>query len=506
MGVKSPAPPPSVGGPVVTRPTQALLSKPVAAATLVLGFGLVLQWLPGAERWRLWDRPVETPEMDQGLLDEAEQRVGESELVQETRHRPELAQPERVNRPPAAQGPIAQTQLEAVSIPEVDVEKAVAVSIVDNQRSLDAFYRALAATARRDSDAITRIVYFGDSIVASDYVTGTLRRAFQEEFGDAGHGFVLMADAWPSYFHNDVFRFASRGFQVSRVVGPYLKDGLYGLGGVSFKAPPGVRARFGTVDEGAFGRNVSRFQLFYLKQPHGGKLHLSVDGAPHATLDTEGPETKAAVFDVEVADGPHMMEVLTAERFTRTFGVVLERDVPGVVLDAIGIQGARIRFLDKQDDAHWAEQLQLRRPNLLVYQFGANESGDGFAYSMEDYHRTMKAVLEQGQRAVPNAGCLIVGAMDRARKQGDVLVTVPIIPHIVKEQRAVAEAVGCAFFDTYEAMGGRGSMAIWVRRGLGQADMTHPSGWGAQVLGKWLYGAMIEGYNAYLKREPARTP
>ncbi len=37
MGVKSPAPPPAVDGPVVTRPSQALLSKPVAAAALVLG-------------------------------------------------------------------------------------------------------------------------------------------------------------------------------------------------------------------------------------------------------------------------------------------------------------------------------------------------------------------------------------------------------------------------------------------------------------------------------------
>lgn len=502
MGVKSPAPPPSIEGPVVTRPSQALRSKPVAAAALVFAFGLVLQWTPGAERWRLWDRPFEAPREDRGMLNEAEQRVGESELVQETRHRPELAQPDQPSRPPAARGPIAR----AVNIPEVDVEKAVAVSIVDSQRSLDPFYAALAATAQGEPNAITRILYFGDSIVASDYVTGTLRRALQEEFGDAGHGFVLMADAWPSYFHNDVFRFASRGFQVSRVVGPYLKDGLYGLGGVSFKAPPGVRARFGTVDEGAFGRSVSRFQLLYLEQPYGGKLRISIDGDPHATIDTEAAEPRAAVFEIKVDDGPHLMEVLTAERFTRTFGVVLERDVPGVVLDAIGIQGARIRFLDKQDDAHWAQQLQLRTPNLLVYQFGANESGDGFAYSMEDYHRTMKEVLEQGQRAVPDAGCLIVGAMDRARKEGDALVTVPIIPHIVKEQREVAEAVGCAFFDTYEAMGGRGSMAIWVRRGLGQADMTHPSGWGAQVLGNWLYGALIEGYNAYLEREATPTP
>jgi lysophospholipase L1-like esterase len=205
-----------------------------------------------------------------------------------------------------------------------------------------------------------------------------------------------------------------------------------------------------------------------------------------------------------VSDGPHLLEVLTARARTRTFGVILERKVPGVVLDAIGIQGARIRFLDKQDDAHWAEQLKLRDPNLIVYQFGANESGDGYAYSMTDYHATMKAVLEQAKRAVPGAGCLVLAAMDRARKQGEELITVPIIPHIVKEQEATAREVGCAFWNTYQAMGGRGSMATWVRRGRAQADLTHPNGYGAEIIGKWLYGALMQGFNDYNTREQPR--
>ena len=62
--------------------------------------------------------------------------------------------------------------------------------------------------------------------------------------------------------------------------------------------------------------------------------------------------------------------------------------------------GRRNLFLDKQDDAHWAEQLQWRKPNLLIFEFGANESGDGFAFPMDQYHETMKAVLQQARKAV----------------------------------------------------------------------------------------------------------
>jgi len=290
---------------------------------------------------------------------------------------------------------------------------------------------------------------------------------------------------------------------VSRVVGPYTKDGLYGLGGVSFKAPGRVRAQFATMSKGNYGRNVSHFEFSYLASPGAGVVRLSVDGHVYSEIQTASNQVETKVAQIDVPDGPHSFEVYTESGTTRMFGVVLERTVPGVVLDAIGIQGARIRFLDKQDDAHWASQLAWRKPNLIAFHFGANESGDGYAYSMPDYHATMKAVLLQAKQAAPEAGCLIVGALDRARKVDDGMITVPVIPLIVEEQRKTAEEVGCAFWNTFEAMGGKGSMARWVRRGLGQADLTHPSGVGADRLGQWLYRALMEGFDRYRAKNSA---
>jgi hypothetical protein len=438
--------------------------------------------------------PATTDGTSLAQLEESEQHEGASELQQDTEPRAELAQPVDLKAAPVARGPIAAKR-DRTEVPSVDDETAP-LPLQDESGELSKFYRALRRTKNHEPGAITRITFHGDSLVASDYVTATLRRKFQSEFGDAGHGFVLMADPWPAYFHNDIFRFTSKGFKVRRVVGPYAADGMYGLGGVSFEAPPGVRARFGTVDEGEFGRAVSHFQLFYLKQPYGGKLLVNVDGKERAVIDTEASDKASGVYDVHVPDGPHLFEVVTRSGMTRTFGAVLERDTPGVVLDAIGIQGARIRFLDKQDDQHWADQLRLRNPNLVVFLFGANESIDGIAYPLEDYHDTMKAVLVQAKRALPNASCLLLAALDRARKEGNRVVTVPIIPELVRVQEATAREVGCAFWNTYEAMGGEGSMAKWVLKGLGQADMTHPSGLGALILGNWIYRALMAGFDA----------
>lgn len=489
----------AVDGDVVSSPRTALLSRPALGALTALALAGVIQFVPQLKLLHVFGPPPAADAEVVGPIPRPDMKLGEARLSTETRNRPELEQPDQLKLPTAATGPIATARHDHYKLPSIDKPP---VPIQDpSGHALDGFYASLYRTALKKPGAITRIIHFGDSVVASDYVSGTLRRKFQAQFGDAGHGFMLIANAWPAYFQNDVYRYASRGWFVSRIVGPLTADGLYGLGGVSFRAPPGARARFGTARHGKYGRKVSRFIVDYLEQPGGGLFQVNVDGKHYGVIDTNGPKKKAAYYEVDVPDGPHMMELVTrGKTFSRAFGVVMERNVPGVVLDAVGVQGARIRFLDKENDAHWAGQLQWRHPNLIIYEFGANESADGFAYPMKKFKRTMENVLLQGRQAVPKAGCLVLAAMDRAEKRGDALVTMPVIPALVKMQHEAADDVGCAFFNTYKAMGGRGSMAAWVRRGLGQADLTHPTGVGSEVLGTWVYRALMQGYDAYVKQ------
>jgi len=451
----------------------------------------VTQYIPGLARWRLLGQ---TPDSATAVLPRvAEQKaiVGESALTEESRGDSSNSRPE-ATRPASAAGVIAATQGAAVPAESVD-SKPPPVHLEDSQdRGLAHFYRALRRTSHTEAAATTRVVHFGDSLIASDYVSGTLRRLLQKQFGDAGHGFSLIANAWPSYFHEGVSRFATSGWLVSRVVGPYAQDGWYGLGGVSFRAPVNTLARVGTSTKGEFGRRVSRFELAYVAGPSGGTIRVRIDEKSVGELSTQQAEKAFKTTQWRVDDGPHEIEFLTTRGTSRLFGVVMERDVPGVVLDAIGIQGARLRFLDQQDDAHYATQLKWRNPDLVIYEFGANESADGLAYSLKDFHDTMKAVVVQQQSAIPESSCLVIGAMDRATRKGDTVTSSSFIPMLVAEQRAVAQEVGCAFFDTYQAMGGPGSMPRWVRRGLGQADLTHPTAVGAYLIGTWIYRALME--------------
>src|SRR5690606_11960688 len=94
------------------------------------------------------------------------------------------------------------------------------------------------------------------------------------------------------------------------------------------------------------------------------------------------------------------------------FGVVVEAEQPGIVLDALGINGARLRTLMAWDSAAWQAQLAWREADLVVLSYGTNETGDGgdMGRYMDDYRRVIEQVKETG------ADCLLVGPTDRQGK------------------------------------------------------------------------------------------
>ena len=476
------------------RGASVLLSPPaIAIATLAALVGLPYV-VPGLARFRLLTPLPETASLfAQPAPAQPAATVGEAEIKIETKDDDALRQPEVVELPAAAREIVPPPTAEQK--PPRPIEDPTA-------RALDPFFRKLMAVERKDANAIARAMYFGDSIVATDYVTGTLRRRLMKRFGDAGHGFMPMANPWPGYFHNDVSRYAAPGWHVSRVVGPYTKDNLYGLGGTSFRTEgPGLFSTFGTAKTGTFGLTAARFVVAYLEQPDGGRMEISIDGEVRETIDTKADAPRSAWKTYEVAPGAHELKVRPLEANVRAFGVWMENDGPGVVLDAVGIQGGHLRQLDANDDAHWAEQLKKRDPSLVMFAYGINEVADGEAFPIPQFIETGLPVLKQVRAALPGAACLVIGPLDRATKTSDGYGASAFVPKLAAAQRKIAHEAGCGYWDTFGAMGGSGSMGIWVQRGLGQSDLAHPSGAGAEVIGNWIYLALMDAYEAFKARE-----
>ena len=307
---------------------------------------------------------------------------------------------------------LPDTQEKVEIDPSVLAKAAGSIAIEDaTGHAMDAFYTHLAATIRKDPSAVTRVLHYGDSLITSDFISGTMRRKMQAKFGDSGHGFILIANAWDWYFHNDVAHSATDGWTMSRITGPLNGDGMYGLGGVSFRAAGAASATFSTKDKGDYGTKASRFDLYYLEQPGGGGVGLYPKGGTPETLSTQGPHKVSRVHSIHVPDGPAQLTVKAWGEGARLFGVAIERDVPGVVYDALGANGARVKLLEAINPQHWIEQMQLRKPALVILQYGTNETAWGYN---DEYEGVLAGIVARVKAAAPDASLLILAPLDRA--------------------------------------------------------------------------------------------
>lgn len=370
------------------------------------------------------------------------------------------------------------------------------------KRALDSFFQALERTAKGERGAITRVSHFGDSIVASDFISATVRRRLQKLYGDAGHGFVLAARPWRWYEHRGVSLTADAAWKPHSTLQSRVKDRLFGLGGVALLSDQaGIRTRIGTAQDGHMGRSASQFDLYFLRQPGGGSVRASLNGGPPTLIGTSAQVTQAGFQSFSVPDGKASLELTTVgDGPVRLYGVALERTAPGVVYDSIGMVGGSIRSLRKIQREHWLEQLRHRQPQLVVLSFAANEELSVTLATprlLKAYEADLTTVLQTLRQALPQSSILIMGPMDMATREGDEIRSRATIPYLREAQRRVALSNGAAFWDTYAVMGGEGAMPRWVKSKAGASDLVHPSWAGAVFLGNELSRSLIETFQRW---------
>ncbi|MCR9164410.1 MAG: GDSL-type esterase/lipase family protein [Nannocystaceae bacterium] len=381
--------------------------------------------------------------------------------------------------------------------PDDDEEVPQALELPDPS-ALDSFYAQLAQTDAGFEGAVTRVSHWGDSVIASDYVTSALRQRMQRRFGDAGHGWHLISTPTLSYRHRGI-HFKKGDWENCYIINGCRKDGHYGYGGTVFLSKGSSKATFGTTRKGALGRKVSRFELWYAAEPRGGPIKVSIDGAEPTTLRGKSDTLVDEVEVFEVPDGPHELTVRVNAGRGRLYGVVLERDVPGVVWDGLSNLGAFTGRMLKADPDHIRAQIDRRDPDLLVFQFGGNdlimkESKYGL---LERQTRELIGLYRGTEN--PRA-CLVISPVDHGVRKGGRTTSVEAMRPVTELQRKVALEEGCAFFDAQAAMGGPGAIALWRERNLMSADLKHLSEEGQQVFGHLVYLALMQGYRAYRER------
>jgi lysophospholipase L1-like esterase len=364
-------------------------------------------------------------------------------------------------------------------------------NLLDPNKTLDHFYEALL------QGGPVRVLHYGDSPTTGDLITADARAMFQKQFGDGGAGFVLIAKPWAWYFHRGVDIDSSK-WTIDVAGDTQIKDGLHGLGGASFQGLNGSVANFTVKDQ------QRTAEVAFLEQPDGGTFSFEADGNQLGEVETEAEERHPAWTSFELPPGSKKFTVRVESGRVRLYGVEFSKGRPGVLYSSLGVNGANITLLSRAfNGAHWTAQLHHYKPDLVVLAYGTNESG--FPKFVDStWAAEMKLAVKRLQTALPDASILLMSPMDRGeRNDRGEIETIAAMPRLVKIEAKVAEETGVAFFNTFQAMGGDGTMARWyaAEPRLVGSDYIHPMPAGAKIVGELLYGALRDGYNEYKLRQ-----
>lgn len=359
---------------------------------------------------------------------------------------------------------------------------------------LDSFYRALADVDAGMSRTVN-VLHYGDSPTTADMITADVRSLLQKRFGDAGHGYHLIAKPWAWYQHDGV-AISAQNWRITPANqgGAPGRDGLYGLGGVSFVGGAGSESRL------TLRAPASRLDLDYMPTAGGGRVTITADGSTVAVVDTAGGTGHATAtfppasrIEMRADGGP-----------ARLFGVSFSNGAPGIVYHSLGLNGAYISVLSRMfNEAHWSSRLTYLSPDLVIINYGTNESV--YANFVDTtFEGELRRTIARVRAAVPTASILVMSPMDRGQRDATGQIgTVPALSRLVATERRVSAELGVAFFDTFTAMGGPGTMGRWyaAEPRLVGADFIHPMPNGAKIVGNLLYQALMTGYQRHKTRQ-----
>lgn len=398
---------------------------------------------------------------------------------------------------------LSSLQVCAHSLPQSSALPPLRPQPIEDAPALRSFQQALARTlaahhadpnAASETAAITRILHYGDSHVAADWLTGALRQRFQADFGDAGSGFLYAARPWAWYTRAEVASAASAGWRTDGLkVGELAFDNQLGLAGVSFTATrAGERLQFKVTG--------ARFEFYVLQQPRAGSIECWLDGELyHPALPLDAPTALTLFVPVEAeTDGPHTLELRTVTPGpVRVFGLVAEQNRAGVIYDALGLNGARASRPLAWDWRLTAEQISQRAPKLIVVAYGSNEAGDA-DLNLTEYQRAFTELLRRLHEAAPDAALLVITPPDRAVFSNGRWQALRSLPGISAAQCAAAHTTGAACWDLYAAMGGAGAIQRWATQkpALAQADRVHLTATGYRLVADALYQQLLTEFAA----------
>ncbi len=380
----------------------------------------------------------------------------------------------------------------------------------------------------KETNGSIRIAYFGDSIIEGDLITQQLRYNLQSRYGGDGIGFVPITSIVASFRRTIRHSFA-KNWETMSFMTPYKAEYPLGLGGFVYiprnfytvqkaievvsdtlinsvidsvatftppvapkqetqryyvNTPSWIKYQNANVSGGA--RQFDRIRLFYSHARPGSVVKVGFDDKPAQSFNLTPGE---AVQTINLSRGIPIKSLYLEFSITdpvHVYGISFDKP-NGVFVDNFSIRGFSGMYFQRIPKPILEVFQKNLKYDLIILQYGENVSNPK-AKSYSFYRTGMIKTIRYLQAAFPEIPILLVSAHDRSIKVVDKYQTSPDIPILIKAQSEIADSTGCAFWNLYEAMGGKDSMQKYVKNvpPLAAKDYTHFNQAGANKIADML--------------------
>jgi hypothetical protein len=367
------------------------------------------------------------------------------------------------------------------------------IPLTGNTSQMKYFYEAL----NNVKSSTVRIAHFGDSEIEGDLITADLRNNFQLKFGGEGVGFLSITSQ-DINFRTTTKQSFSDNWKTTNVlsgrIGTGNPDNLpIGINGF-MATPEGTSwVRYETTGRYSNINSFNTVSIFYTNAKSSNIKYSFNNGSDQTARLLPGNDVKKLTLNY--SSGAKSFKLTTAfAKQADFYGVSLE-DGDGVYVDNFPWRGnTGLAFRDLNENA-LKDFEHLCNYKLIIINFGGNQVSSGDT-DYEWFEKQMIKIINNLKSVFPNTSFVLVGVGDKSKKIGTRLVTDPLVLKLIETQKRIAESTGIAFWNLFEAMGGKNSMVDWADANppLAIKDYTHITLQGAKVIADLLYKALIAGY------------
>ncbi|MCL1967369.1 MAG: GDSL-type esterase/lipase family protein [Fibromonadales bacterium] len=205
--------------------------------------------------------------------------------------------------------------------------------------------------------------------------------------------------------------------------------------------------------------------------------------------------SKTYLFDFPKPEDSFSMSFIQKDSIPHTFvvrGFILEKETPGIVYNAIGVNGASVSsYIDCED---FEKELHLLKPDMVVFEIGINDAASQH-FKKELFYKNYSLLIGKIKRVSPDCTFIFITNNDSFKRISRRRYRVNQNGAIARKVffQLAAENQG-GVWDLFSLMGGLGSMQQWQALGLAKTDKVHFTNDGYQLVGDMFYNAFAKYY------------